>query len=68
MTDLMTKNRLDLLLFLLLGSTDLVQQWWVSPNKAFDDRMPKDVYYQDPNGRQEVSDYISAFAMGGTYD
>lgn len=64
MTDLMTKNRLDLLLFLLLGSTDLVQKWWVSPNKAFDDRMPKDVYYQDPNGRKEVSDYISAFADG----
>ena len=64
MTDLMTKNRLDLLLYLLLGSTDLVQKWWVSPNKAFDDRMPKDVYYQDPNGRKEISDYISAYSSG----
>lgn len=27
---------------------------------------PKDVYYQDPNGRQEISDYINAYA-GGSY-
>ena len=58
----MTKQRLDAILSLLLGSTDLANKWWNSPNVAFDDRLPKDVYYQDPNGRQEVSDYISVFA------
>ena len=64
MTEPMTKQRLDAILYLLLGSTDLVHKWWNSPNTAFDDRFPKDVYYQDPNGRKEISDYISAYAMG----
>jgi hypothetical protein len=64
MSEVMSKQRLDAILYLLLGSTDLVQKWWISPNKAFDDRMPKDVYYQDPQGRQEISDYISAYADG----
>lgn len=59
-----TKNQLDALLFAMLGSEELVHKWWNSPNKAFDDRFPKDFYYQDPNGRQEVSDYINAFASG----
>jgi len=64
MSEVMSKPRLDAILYLLLGSTDLVQKWWISANKAFDDRMPKDVYYQDPQGRQEISDYISAYADG----
>ena len=64
MTEPMTKQRLDAILYLLLGSTDLVHKWWHSPNTAFDDRFPKDVYYQDPQGRQEISDYISAYADG----
>jgi hypothetical protein len=64
MNEVMSKPRLDAILYLLLGSTDLVQKWWVTPNTAFDDRFPKDVYYQDPNGRQEISDYISAYADG----
>lgn len=59
-----TKKQLDDFLYGMLGSDELVSRWWTSPNKAFDDRMPKDVYYQDPNGRQEVSDYINAFACG----
>jgi hypothetical protein len=64
MSEVMSKQRLDAILYLLLGSTDLVHKWWISPNKAFDDMMPKDVYYQDPQGRQEISDYISAYADG----
>ena len=59
-----TKGQLDLMLFVLLGSEELAHNWWITPNKAFDDRFPKDVYYQDPYGRQEVSDYINAFADG----
>jgi uncharacterized protein (DUF2384 family) len=61
---LWTKGQLDLMLFVLLGSEELAHNWWISPNTAFDDRFPKDVYYQDPQGRQEVSDYINAFASG----
>lgn len=59
-----TKGQLDAMLLAMLGSDEMVHKWWHSPNKAFDDRFPKDVYYQDPNGRQEVSDYINAFASG----
>ena len=61
---LWTKGQLDLMLLVLLGSEELAHNWWVTPNTAFDDRFPKDVYYQDPKGRQEVSDYISAYADG----
>ena len=64
MTEPITKPRLDVILYLILGSTDLVHQWWNSPNEAFDDRHPKDVYYQDPQGRKEICDYISAYANG----
>ena len=64
MAEPMIKRRLDAILYVILGSTDLVERWWHSPNEAFDNRMPKDVYYQDPQGRQEISDYISAYADG----
>ena len=65
-TILWNKKQLDAMLFAMIGSDELVHKWWVSPNKAFDDRFPKDVYYQDPQGRHEVSDYIGAYA-GGNY-
>jgi hypothetical protein len=29
----------------LLGENELVEQWWSSPNKAFDGKCPKDVEY-----------------------
>lgn len=61
---LWTKGQLDLMLLVLLGSEESAHNWWVTPNKAFDDMFPKDVYYQNPQGRQEVSDYISAYADG----
>jgi hypothetical protein len=64
MSEPMIKRRLDAILYVILGSTDLVERWWHSPNTAFDNRLPKDVYYQDPQGRQEISDYISAYANG----
>ena len=61
---LWTKSQLDAMLFAMLGSDELVRKWWHSPNLAFDDMFPKDVYDQDPNGKQEISDYISAYADG----
>jgi len=64
MSEVMSKQRLDAILYLILGSNDLVHRWWHSPNEAFDGRLPKDVYYQDPHGRQEISDYIGAYASG----
>ena len=49
------------LIFSLVGSEELAEKWWVSPNKAFDMRCPKDV------DEKEVHDYLMwhAYAAGG---
>ncbi len=49
------KARMDKLLLALVGSEDLVNKWWLSPNKAFDMQQPADVYEQDP---KKVINYI----------
>ena len=59
-----TKSQLDEMLFGMLGSRDLVHAWWNTENRAFNYVMPKDVYYQDPEGVQEISDYIWTYASG----
>ena len=64
MSEVKSKQTLNNLLHTILGSNDLVERWWHSPNQAFDNRMPKDVYYQDPQGRQEISDYITTYSNG----
>lgn len=64
MSEQLTKPELDQVLLHLTGSKDMVHAWWNSENKAFDDMMPKDVYYQNLNGRQEISDYIAAWVSG----
>ena len=37
----------NLMLISMLGSNDLVDKWWISPNKAFDNKCPVDVDNQD---------------------
>ena len=37
----------NLRLISMLGSNDLVDKWWISPNKAFDNKCPVDVDNQD---------------------
>lgn len=39
----MTKTYCDRLLMGLIGNYTLVTQWWNSPNRAFEGRLPKDV-------------------------
>ena len=51
----MTYN-LDEILLALLGSSDLVESWWASPNKAFDGDIPDDIFHSDR--RAEVIRYI----------
>lgn len=60
-----TKSQLDEMLLGLLGSQHLVHAWWNTENMAFFYMKPVDVYYQDPLGRQQVSDYIDTYASGG---
>lgn len=50
------KNRLNSLLFSLLGSDELVENWWDSPNKAFD--------MITPNEMMELnSDYVIQYIL-----
>jgi hypothetical protein len=37
----------NLMLISMLGSNDLVDKWWRSPNKAFDNKCPVEVDDQD---------------------
>ena len=46
---------LNKVLFALLGSRELVNKWWVSKNKAFDMKTPRDAYIDDPH---KVAKYI----------
>ena len=47
---------LDKLLLEMLGSQELVERWWASPNKAFDGDIPDDIFHSDRRG--EVIAYI----------
>ena len=46
----------------MLGSDQLVEQWWLSPNKAFDNKRPVDV------DQDEVRKYLMfhTFGYGGS--
>lgn len=48
-------EKLNRVLLSLLGSNDLVNRWWASPNKAFNNQKPRDVYIDSP---ETVSKYI----------
>lgn len=54
------KNACDRLLTALVGSK-MTNQWWNSPNKAFDDETPKVVFETDP---KRVYDYLAGHAYG----
>ena len=49
-------NNLNAILLQLLGSRELVERWWASPNKAFDDAIPDDIFHSERRG--EVIKYI----------
>lgn len=55
---------LDNILLGLLGSRELVERWWATPNKAFDGDIPDDIFHSDR--RNEVINYILANG-GGDY-
>jgi hypothetical protein len=61
MSDL--KNRLNIILLSLLGSDELVNKWWSSPNKHWDMRTPEEVFEEDTNS---VIDYLAG-QLNGDY-
>lgn len=47
---------LNELLLSIIGSQELVEQWWATPNKAFDGEIPDDIFHSDR--KAEVVSYI----------
>lgn len=37
------------ILMSLLGSEATIEVWWLSPNKGFNGKAPKDVFKEDPD-------------------
>ena len=52
---MITKFKLNIMLYSLLGSIDLVSKWWDSPNKGFDGRKPNE------STLEEVYTYLIQF-------
>ena len=48
-------------LLTLLGSQELVNKWWNSPNKAFHKECPRDAYQKDRKDIEAYIDYMLSF-------
>jgi hypothetical protein len=53
-----TKRKLNVCLFTMLGNDDLVNRWWESPNLAFENKTPNEVYEEN---EQQVIDYVLSY-------
>ena len=51
----MVTDKYNRILHALLGSNELVQKWWSSPNKAFDDMTPIEMWDRD---KDRVKNYL----------
>jgi hypothetical protein len=58
MSETVIKLALNKILFALIGRHDLVEEWWHSPNRAFDMRTPDEVYQSGMEGRMAVKQYL----------
>ena len=59
----MVTDKYNRILHALLGSNELVQKWWSSPNKAFDDMTPNEMWDRD---KDRVKNYLLA-QLNGDY-
>jgi hypothetical protein len=57
------KNDIDQLLLAMLGRYELVDMWWYSSNKAFDNQTPEEVYQSGEEGRWKVYNYVVHYAL-----
>lgn len=53
---------LNKVLLSFLGNKELVNKWWMSKNKAFDMKTPRDAYIDDPH---KVARYILNHSNSG---
>ena len=51
----MVTDKYNRILYALLGSNELVQKWWSSPNRAFDDMTPSEMLNRD---KDRVKKYL----------
>ncbi len=58
----MKKQSLNEILLQVLGSKEMVERWWATPNKAFDMEIPDDLIHS--NRKNEVVKYILAQVSG----
>ena len=60
---MLVPEKYNRILHALLGSNELVQKWWSSPNKAFDDMTPIEMWDRD---KDRVKNYLLA-QLNGDY-
>jgi hypothetical protein len=58
---MVTPDKYNRILYSLLGSDELVQKWWSSPNKAFDDITPIEMLNRDET---MIKNYLLAQLSG----
>ena len=51
----MVTDKYNRILHALLGSNELVQKWWSSPTRAFDDMTPSEMWDRD---KDRVKNYL----------
>jgi uncharacterized protein (DUF2384 family) len=51
------KEKANKILKNLLGNDDLVERWWNSPNRAFDEELPDDLW-NTSIGRNKIYTYL----------
>lgn len=61
---IITKIEINRYLQAMLGRADLIDRWWHSSNKAFDNKTPNAVYLADEEGRKRVYQYVLGSADG----
>jgi hypothetical protein len=62
---IIVKVNLNKYLYTLLGRQELIDSWWHSPNKAFENKTPDEVYQSGEEGREKVAKYILGFIGAG---
>jgi hypothetical protein len=58
---MLVPEKYNRILYSLLGSQELVQKWWASPNKAFDEMTPYEMLDRD---KDRVKNYLLAQLSG----
>lgn len=62
--NVIVKSDINRYLYAMIGSPQLVDGWWHSPNKAFDMKTPDEVYQENEDGRKRVYTYVLSCSDG----